>query len=99
MPEYAHGLPTDWLAFDSVLHDWLKRALKADGEPADENHPLLIHGRVHTGMLICYTTLGGGRPNFCPPHRDHIFLLGSSVFCPRLEALLFWLQQTQMQIH
>ena len=66
-PEYAHGLPADWVAFDNVPNDWLKRALKADGELVDEKHPLLIHGRVHSEMLVSYTTLGRGRPNFCPP--------------------------------
>lgn len=72
--EYAHGLPADWVAFDSVPHDLLRSALKADDEPVNENHPHLLEGRVPMEMLVAYTALGRDRPNFSPPlNGKHIF--------------------------
>jgi hypothetical protein len=48
-PAYAQGMPSEWLATESVPSELLKASLEADGEPVD-NHPHLHPQRCHYEM-------------------------------------------------
>lgn len=88
-PEFAMGVPMDWLVATDVPHDGLAAALERDeGAPPPDAaaHPLLRHARTHIETIILYVKLPvpGVAPDyehlttlvvpFLPTSRGHVSL-------------------------
>ncbi|KAI9172816.1 4-pyridoxate dehydrogenase [Paramyrothecium foliicola] len=56
-PAYSKGLPADWVAFQQVPSEILRKALRQDGEGVD-NHNLLDPKRCHLETVIPYAPAG-----------------------------------------
>lgn len=56
-PAYFKGLPADWLVFQSVPKEMLKKALQSDNNTV-EIDDLLHPERCHTESFVCYAPAG-----------------------------------------
>ncbi len=87
-PEYAEGIPVEWVATGNVPKEGLKRALQADADQIaqsrqviDDENPHLSPTRSHFNIMIAYSPLSLGDGHDVPIDGTHIST-GALLYLP-----------------
>lgn len=87
-PEYAEGLPAEWVATGTVASEGLKISLQADTDQEagsrqviDDQHSHLSPARSHFSILVAYSPLSLGDSHDVPTDGTHIST-GALLYLP-----------------